>query len=155
MRTSFVLALACVVLAGCKVEKLPSREQVQQQNQAKDQAGLTPQVVPSPNIDDAQLVLSACGQPASDQVLAIYNKMNNGPVRRMVYRGRRVLTLDFVPSIPQARAVKGPMRAAPPTPPAGSVWRFDEARMEKEELMTSARVGVYLPCAGAALAKEY
>lgn len=114
---------------------------------------------PRPLVDDAQRVKQACGEPASDTEQAIYDKVYNGPVRRMVYVNRQAIVMEFIPSLPEARpagheAPFPPELRAPATPPPGSVWRFQTARVGEREFLTSTRLSIYLPCAATALADE-
>jgi hypothetical protein len=146
-----LLAFGCLTL-GCKEERLPPREQTVHAPQTK--------FIEPPHIDDANLVIARCGHPRSDAVLPIYDKLNNGPVRRMVFRGTRTLTFDFIPShpIPKITTATAPFphpQKLPTTLPPDSVWRFDEARLGKQEMLTTNRVKLYLPCAAEALVKEY
>ena len=156
---SIVLLSTCLFFAGCETERGPSHAELEKLNR--------PQVYPTPSafvfstVDDANRVLQACGRPTYDAILPIYDKLNNGPVRRMVYHGRHDITLEFIPSHPLARVTDQPAPfphppiTLPVTLPANSVWRFDDARMQEEDLMISRRIKVYLPCAAGALAYEY
>lgn len=152
------LVVALVVAQGCQVEHAPNREQRQEKHMEEvAKKGLPP--TPPPKIDDAARVVAACGPAAYDRVLAIYDKRDNGPLRRMVYHGRETVTIDFIPSVPLARKVveEGPLpqRRLQPLLPRGSVWRFDDAWMQKQEYLTADRIGLYLPCAAKALSYEY
>jgi len=154
VRAAFLISLV-LVLSGCQQEHPTSHPQLFEQK--ADGAPQTNEVGPG-TTDSAALVMASCGRPGSDTVLAIYDKLNNGPVRRMVYRHlHRVITLDFTPSHPLKRDPNAPHHAVPtPRLPAGSVWRFDEASVPKEiDMITAARVAVFLPCAGEALKAEY
>jgi len=155
-RFSILLALVSLTALGCKPIKRESRVEWNAQHDTLTQ----PHFVEPPKIDDAQLVMASCGRPRSDAVLPIYDKLNNGPVRRMVYYFHRTVTFDFTPSHPIAKITT--LRAPFPRPqvlprhlPPDSVWRFDEARMDHETMLTSYRINFYLPCAATALKKEY
>lgn len=145
---------------GCRVENAPSRRDRAQEKKAREaETAPLPEVPRHPVVDDAQRVLEACGRPASDTVQPIYDKTYNGPVRRMVFRGRQLVALDYIPSLPEAHvshipAPFPPPERASPTPPPGSVWRFQGAFMENREFVTSTRLAIYLPCAAQALADE-
>ncbi len=151
-----LLAVSCV---GCRIEDSPSRREVAQQGRA-DRAD---RIAPPPShisvVDDAQRVVDACGQPASDTTQAIYDKIYNGPVRRMIYFNRQPIVVEFIPSLPEARlagheAPFPPELRAPATPPPGSVWRFQTVRMGEREIMTKTRLSIFLPCAAKALEDE-
>jgi hypothetical protein len=155
-RPVVLISLACLIILGCKPIRRPQRAEWDAQHDTSTQ----PHFVEPPKIDDADLVIGRCGRPRSDAVLPIYDKLNNGPVRRMVFHAKRTVTFDFIPSHPIAKvtAVRAPFKRPPVLPrhlPPDSVWRFDDARMDKEEMLTSNRINFYLPCAAAALAKEY
>ena len=156
-RSVVLLFLASLAAFGCGTNHGPTRAELREQRQlaAVGQAS----IVPQPDIDDAELVIARCGRPSYDAILPIYDKLDNGPVRRMIYRGRHALTLEFIPSHPIARFTETPAPFAhghlPLNLPADSVWRFDDARMQQEEFLTTERINVYLPCASAALRKEY
>lgn len=148
-------------LLGCAVERPTSRAgsgDAKKQGEARKAAQLvTPREAARPRIDEAQLVLNGCGRPATDVVLPIYDKQDHGPVRRMTFRGRRVVVVEFVPWMAAGTVV--PTTQVPRPAPnvemaADTVWEFSEARMENEELLTSTRLAVYLPCAAKALEKE-
>jgi len=138
----------CLALTGCQTERGPTIGELDRLNR--------PSVAPHPSslanstVDDAQRVTEACGRPSYD-----------GPVRRMVYHGRHEITLEFIPSRPIARVTDVPAPfphqpvALPLELPANAVWRFDDARMEEEDLLISRRIKVYLPCAANALSYEY
>jgi hypothetical protein len=131
----------------------------EQQKAEHAQNSLPPNQPLPPQGDDAERVMEACGRPSSDTVQAIYDKLYNGPVRRMVYRGRQVVTLEYIPSLPAAHQTDVPAPFPPglrasPYPPPNAVWRFQAARMENQEFLTSKRFEIYLPCAAHALADE-
>jgi len=154
------LTLGVLFALGCKPERVPTREQRAEQRQAA-LAGTPIPAPPPPNVDDAELVTSRCGPPVSDRVLLIYDKINNGPVRRMVYFGKQEITFDFIPSVPRARATPEHetyehfVEDVRPELPPGAVWRFDDARVRQADLLTSRRLKLYLPCASEALFQEY
>ncbi len=153
-RAAFLISLT-ILAAGCTQERPTSRPEV---FLPKAQAAPQTNEIGPGTTDSAQQVMASCGRPSSDTVLAIYDKLNNGPVRRMVYHHlHRVMTIDFTPSHPLKRDPNAPKHAVPPARlPAGSVWRFDEASVPKElDMITAGRVAVFLPCAGAALRAEY
>jgi hypothetical protein len=155
LRAAFVVSMVLVV-GGCQEEHPTSHPQIFS-SAVNPAAPATNEVGPG-TTDSAAQVMGLCGRPGSDTVLAIYDKLNNGPVRRMVYRHlHRVITVDFTPSHPLKRDPNASRHAVPPARlPAGSVWRFDEASVPKElDMITAARVAVFLPCAGAALKAEY
>lgn len=131
-----------ILLAGCRVEKLPSREQQQQEKDSKLAAKTSVTEIQVPTTDDAALVIAACGPAASDQVVSINDKTENGTVRRMVYSGSHPTTLDFLPLQNNSSA-------------SNTVWRFNEAIVDNQKLLTAANIRVYLPCAANALAKEF
>jgi hypothetical protein len=120
------------------------------------------QVAANPTVDDAALVMARCGMPATDEVFPIYNHLNNGPVRKVLYRGKHTVLIEFIPSHPilkdtvdQRRPLKG-TEGLPKELPAGSVWRFDAAMMKnEEEAITADRLAFLLPCASKALHPEY
>jgi hypothetical protein len=137
------LSIGLVLALGCAVEDPLSRQQEHQVTVAKQQdQAYSPRVIAAPHTDDAQLVLSACGRPQSDQTVTLHNKLQDGQMRRLSYAGRKAVTLDFVPESTGGNQ-------------ASAVWRFSHAEVEDETLMTSARVEVYLPCAAHALSGEY
>jgi len=147
---------AIVCTAGCHVEKMPSREDTKAQAEAKKNAkwneGTVAVPIPSPNTDNAAEVIAACGPAASDQIVTVDDKTESGPVRRMVYsNGRRSTTLDFLPL--QASASSSGNRQAAAS--SNSVWRFNQALVDDQRLLTAANIRVYLPCAANALAKDF
>jgi len=143
--------LASIVwTAGCKVEELTKREQ---QEDAKKNAHLAVEsaitAVPTPTTDNAAAVIASCGPATSDQVVSINDRTESGPVRRLVYgRGSRQTTLDFLPL--QTNSSGG--HAATPS---NTVWRFNQALVDNQRLLTAENIRVYLPCAANALAKEF
>src|SRR5471030_1379976 len=98
MLAAMLATTLCV--AGCSPERPPSREQLNEQADAKRQIdpakGTAAVPIAGPTNDDAVLVIAACGPAASDQVLTINDKTENGSVRRMVYTGGRGIALDFL-----------------------------------------------------------
>jgi len=147
-----VAALASVVCtAGCRVERMPTPEQ-QQQEEAKKNAKLAADAAvsaaPTPTTDNAAAVIAMCGPAASDEIVTVNDKHDSGRVRRLVYRTGREITLDFIP----LQTSSGSGHAAASSNP---IWRFNEARVENQTLLTAANIRVYLPCAANALAKEF
>ena len=147
-----VAMLASIVWAtGCKVEVLPTREQQKQADEkqkAQDAVKAVP-VASGPTTDNAAQVIASCGPAASDEVVNINDKHDSGTVRHLVYRnGPRETTLDFIPM--QTTSSNGH-----PATSSNKVWRFNEARVEDQRLLTAANIRVYLPCAANALAKEF
>jgi hypothetical protein len=160
-RTVFAVLwfLPLTALQGCEVAHPPTHEQRRAQEQAELADAPLP-VLPQPDIDDVAHVIEACGQPELDSVAAIYSKDYNGPVRRLRYGGRRPIELNFISSRPRAELAYGeaPLpRAERPAPqlPPHATWRFQDARLEKEVMITSHRLAAYLPCAGLALRGEF
>ena len=154
-----LISLLAVSCAGCRIEDPPSRREVAQQNRAADADKSAPPPHYVAKVDDAERVIEKCGQPASDTEQAIYDKIYTGPVRRQVYFNRQPIVMEYIPSLPEARqagheAPFPPELRAPATPPPGSVWRFQTARMGEREFMTSTRLKIYLPCAASALEDE-
>jgi len=150
-RAMLVTMLASVVLAmGCKVEDLSKR---QQQKDAKKNDRLAVEsavtAAPTPTTDNAAAVIAACGQASSDQVVNINDRTESGPVRRLVYsRGLRQTTLDFLPL--QTNSSSGHAATS-----SNTIWRFNQALVDNQRLLTAANIKVYLPCAANALAKEF
>jgi hypothetical protein len=60
----------------------------------------------------------------------------------MVYSGSHPTTLDFLPLHNNSSA-------------SNTVWRFNQAIVDNQKLLTAANIRVYLPCAANALAKEF
>ena len=147
-------------LVGCRVENPPTRREIAQERKVERAQTALPRSQPlAPATDDAERVLEACGRPGSDTVQPIYDKLYNGPVRRMIYRGRQLVMLEYIPSLPVAHqtytpAPFPPEERASPYPPPNAVWRFQAARMENQEFLTSKRFEIYLPCAAHALADD-
>jgi hypothetical protein len=144
---------------GCQVEKNPTRKQVAEEKAAIHASKSAPPPNPTPAINDAALVLETCGRPASDTVVPIYDKLHNGPVRRMVYQGRQLVELEFIPASPVARQTNveapfPPGERAPAIAPPDTIWRFQSAHMENREFVTTSRLEIYLPCAAHAMEKE-
>jgi hypothetical protein len=146
------MMLAAVVAAvGCKVEWKRSPEELQKQ--ADSQRAPTAVVeLPVPSTDDAALVIAACGPATSDQIMTINDRTSSRQVRRMVYRGGRETTLDFIPLQKTNSANNDSAHTAPAS---NTIWRFDEAVVDNQKLLTAANIRVYLPCAANALAKEF
>ena len=97
-----VCGLMVVTLLGCRIEKpTPHVDVFKERAEKRLDNMITPRELPPPAQDEAAQVLQTCGRPASDKILPIYTKLEHGPVRRLVYTGRRRVTLDFVPSDPQ------------------------------------------------------
>lgn len=154
MRTLTILvSLTLAAGLGCRVEHVPSRAAARRAEMER-RADSAVQPSPLPNVDDAQLVLSACPQPLTDQTLSLYDKVHNGPVREIVYAGSQgqAVVLDFIPSTQPATQNGAP---APAALPAGAVWRFSDGHTGQQELMTSTRIAPFLPCAAKALSSEY
>ncbi len=162
MATQYSAVLCCLVALsclGCRVEDPPSRRDIARDDRAEEAQRTPPPPHALAVVDDAERVIESCGQPAGDTTQAIYDKMYNGPVRRMIYFNRQPIVVEFIPSLPEARqsgheAPFPPELRAPATPPPGSVWRFQAVRMGEREVMTSTRLSIYLPCAALALADE-
>src|ERR1700685_4495446 len=87
---ALVLLLTCLQLAACKTEMLRTKDEKIKEDAASGQGAV--KIVPGADIDDAQLVLRACGQPSADRVFAVYNRSDNGPIRRIVYPGTQEIT---------------------------------------------------------------
>jgi len=143
------MLIAIICAAGCKVETQPSDDQLKKQADAKKNADTAVVPLPVPTNDDAALVIAACGPAASDQLVNL--DKNYGTVRRMVYRGSREVTLNFLP-LQTGTSNSGSGHAAASS---NTVWRFNEALVENQKLLTAANIRVYLPCAANALAKEF
>lgn len=138
-----VLLLAGVLCAGgCKTEQTGTREEIDDQKNAKLAEGAAVTAVPGPTTDNAAQVIAACGPAVSDQVITVNDKISNGTVRRMIYNNGREVTLDFIPLQKNSAT-------------SSSVWRFNVAVVDNQKLLTAANIKVYLPCAAAALAKEF
>ena len=156
------VVLLCLVAAGslgCRIENPPTRRELAQERKEINAQKAEPPPQRYPVVDDAERVMEACGRPASDTVQPIYDKIYNGPVRRMVYRGRQVVVIEYIPSLPTAHQTDVPAPFPPPErapayPPPNAVWRFQSARMENREFVTSTRLEIYLPCAARALRDE-
>lgn len=147
-----VTMLASIVCAmGCKVEVLPTRDQQKQAEEKKKAEQEVTAVAPAsvPSTDNATQVIASCGSAASDEVVNINDKHDSGTVRHLVYRnGPHEVTLDFIPMQPASSN-------GHPAASSNTVWRFNEARVENQRLLTAANIRVYLPCAANALAKEF
>jgi len=147
--------LLCALTFGCKSTSERINSAAEQPAQPSLPGGID--VSENHNVahtDNAAQVIESCGKPSPDQVLPIYNKMNQGPVRRMVYRKQRLVTLEFSPTHPIARADAHHHLSA--QLPAGSTWRFDIAHVPKElDVITAARMELFLPCAAKALRSEF
>lgn len=162
MSTAKVSALLCLLALGplgCEVERTPTRKQVAEENAAIRAGKSAPPPSPTPVVNDAALVIETCGRPASDTVAAIYDKLHNGAVRRMVYQGRQIVELEFIPAAPLAHqtdteAPFPPGERAPAIAPPDTVWRFQSAHMQNREFVTTSRLEIYLPCAAHAMGKE-
>jgi hypothetical protein len=151
---AMLTAIVCTV--GCHVEKMPSREEAKDQAEAKKNAkwnaGTVAVTIPSPSTDNAAEVIAACGPAASDQIVTLDDKTESGPVRRMVYNnGRHATTLDFLP-LQTGTSSSGNGQA---TASSNNAWRFNQALVDDQKLLTAANIRVYLPCAANALAKEF
>jgi len=148
--TTALLLLACLGLTACKTEMLRTKDQKLKED-AADPANAV-RITPGADTDDAKLILRACGQPSIDQVLAVYNRSDEGPIRRMVFSGTHEVTIDFLPSLPLIRRSSTFNHAVlRPELPQGAVWLFDEARVAHEEILTSQHLQPYLPCAAKAI----
>jgi hypothetical protein len=150
------LGLALLAPLGCRTEHPPSRQQLESEDVARIAA--TP-VGPSPvsHVDDANRVLARCGSPMSDEVLSVFNKLQNGPMRRMTYTNGQDVTLDFIPAIPVAHASNAQAMMQRPgggPVPSPVIWHFNEAHMQQQDMLTAKRLAFYLPCAAAALYPE-
>jgi len=148
---SVAMLAGIVWAAGCKVEVLPTREQQKLADEKKKvQEELTAVApAPVPSTDNAAQVIAACGSAASDEVVSINDKHDSGSVRHLVYRnGPREVTLDFIPQ--QTNSNNGHAATS-----SNTVWRFNEARVDDQRLLTAANIKIYLPCAANALAKEF
>jgi len=134
--------------AGCKVERPPAPEP--QDVQKKAQAdGTAVTVLNTPTTDNAAAVIASCGPAGSDQVITVTDRTATGPVRRLVYgSGQRQTTLDFIP----LQTGSGNGQA---TTSSNTAWRFSQAVVDNQRLVTAANVRVYLPCAANALANEF
>jgi len=144
--------LASIVwAAGCKVEKLPTPEE-QAEADAKKNAQLAVNsavtALPTPTTDNAAAVIASCGPAGSDNIMTINDKYYAGTVRRLVYRSGREITFDFIPL--QTNSSSGR-----PANSSNTIWRFNEAHVENQRLLTAANIKFYLPCAANALAKEF
>jgi hypothetical protein len=155
-RTLAIASTVCIVLFGCQSpqERIESAPQ-----NSNAQPGIAIAEHKTPNIDDADLVITHCGRPSSDIVLPIYDKMNNGPVRRIVFHTKRLVTVEFIPSHPITKGTKDahhkPVKL-PTTLPDGSVWRFDDVKIPKElDIITADRLAYFFPCGAKALHPEY
>jgi hypothetical protein len=147
---TLVLLVVCIQLTACRTEMLRTAEEKMKEDAADPQNRV--KIVPGADVDEAKMVLRACGEPSIDRVLAVYNRDDNGPIRRMIYTGSQEVTLDFLPSLPLVRHSSTFNHAVlQPELPQGAVWLFDEGRVEHEELRTSKRLQAYLPCAAKAL----
>ena len=147
-----LLFLTCLGLSACKTEYLRTAEEKMKEDAADPNNRV--KITPGADTDDAAVVLRACGQPATDRVLAVYNRADEGPIRRMVFTGNQEVTVDFLPSLPLVRHSSTFNHAVlQPELPQGAVWLFDEARVSGEELHTSQRLQPYLPCAAKVINK--
>ena len=162
MSTAKVSALLCLLALGplgCQVERNPTRKQVAEEKAAINARESVAPPPATPAINDAARVMESCGRPASDTVVAIYDKLHNGPVRRMAYLGRQFVELEFIPASPAARQtdVEAPFPPgvrAPAVAPPDTIWRFQSAHMQNREFVTTSRLEIYLPCAAHAMEKE-
>jgi hypothetical protein len=145
---STLAALVAVILvAGCKVEQMQPRDQPGAKSGAASTEGAVT-VVSSPTTDNAAQVIASCGPAGSDQIVNDNDKISNGNVRRMVYNNGRAVTLDFIP-------LQSSSTNRNQAPPSNTVWRFNQAVVDNQRLVTAANIKVYLPCAATALAKEF
>ena len=147
--------LLCTLTCGCKISSEHESSAPPRPAQPVIPGGID--VIENTNLahsDNAAAVLRSCGRPASDHVLAIYNKLNQGPVRRIVYKQKKLVTIEFIPTHPIERSqAKGHLTAKLP---AGSVWRFDVAHAPSElDAITAARLQLLLPCAAKPLRSEF
>jgi len=145
------MLVGIVWAAGCKVEVLPSPEQQKQADEKKkaQEAATAVAPAPVPSTDNAAQVIAVCGPAASDEAVSINDKHDSGTVRHLVYRnGGREVTLDFIP-------LQTPSGNGHAAVSSNTLWRFNEARVDNQRLLTAANIKVYLPCAGTALAKEF
>jgi hypothetical protein len=140
--------MGVVCFTGCKVEQMKPRDPAEDKKSAALPNEGVVTVVPGPTTDNAAQVIAACGPAASDELVTVNDKMYAGTVRRMSYNGGRHVTLDFIPlqSSPDNRN-------QPPS--SNTVWRFNQAVVDDQKLLTAANIRVYLPCAANALAKEF
>jgi hypothetical protein len=157
-RTSFAAfaILLCAFTLGCKPTSERMNEAAEHPTATAEQSGGVDVTENSAvaQTDNADQILQSCGPPSSDQVLPIYNKLNQGPIRRMTFHQRRLVTLEFIPSHPIERTSSN--QKLTPQLPAGSVWRFDVAVVPKElDMITAARLKLFLPCASKALRNEF
>jgi hypothetical protein len=154
-----LIAVATVGPLGCRVDHPPTRKQVAEERAEDNAEHTAPAAQRIPLYNDAARVIEACGQPLSDTTVAIFDKLYNGPVRRMTYRGRQIIIVEFVPANPEAHQTdipapfpqpeRGPTSVSPDT-----VWRFQTAHMQNREYLTSKHLDIYLPCAAGALRDE-
>jgi hypothetical protein len=136
---------------ACKVESLGGRSpSAKPQSPAPTAQSLQPS---GPLTDDAQLLLQACGKPRHDQVVRELTDLHRGLVRNMLYDGRQPVTFELTPSQPAAAPTPG--EASSTALPPGAVWRFSDARMEDQTLLTARDLAPFLPCARRAFASEY
>ena len=139
--TTAILSALLLSAAGCKVEKLSTVP-------ATSRTSSSPAVqAPAPanaQQDDAQLLLQACGRPRRDQIVQEHNKLHDTVVRKLVYNGREAVTIELIPS-----------QAAANLLPPNVIWRFSDALMEDQTLLTARDLDPFLPCATRALAHEY
>jgi hypothetical protein len=151
---SAVLATLLVSLAwasGCKVEVMQTREQKEQADASKNaQLAVSKATteLPTPTTDNAAQVIATCGPAASDSIVTVDERGVSGAMRKLVYSNGREITLDFIPL--QTSSGNGHAAAS-----SNTVWRFNQARVENQTLLTAANIRVYLPCAANALAKEF
>ena len=159
----FALCIVLLGCTGCKVEQGPTRDQVHQTELARN--GDATHSLPVSHIDDSQLVIKACGQPDADRLYGLYDKAHWGTVRRLTYTSMAgdAVQLDFVPSLPGPAANHtvtpdseiNPANMPPPQLPIHAVWRFDDAHVGHQDILTSSRLQRSMPCAAAALQHEY
>jgi hypothetical protein len=91
--------------------------------------------------DDAQDVILRCGTPTADTILTSDSPYNNGPVRRLYYRRKRPVMLEFIPGSKSG---------------ATTDWRFDDAKVRDElDIITADRLDYFLPCAAHTLKPNY
>jgi hypothetical protein len=158
-RALLLASTACIFIFGCKAAEERQKTSSGDQIVPPTQQGIAISEHKTPNIDDANLVLADCGRPSSDTVLAIYDKMNNGPVRRVVFHTKRLVTVEFIPSHPLAKGARDAhhkLIKLPTSLPDGSVWRFDDAKVPKElDIITADRLAYFFPCGAKALHPEY
>jgi hypothetical protein len=140
-----------VLSISCHPERNPTRAQLEERsvNAAQTKRETPETIAPeSHSVNEADLVLRACGPPSTDSVHDVYSKEQDGPVRTLFYGGSQPLYLDFIPRHPPVSSAQQQVTELP----ANTIWVFEQGRAGDQVLLTSHRLAAVLPCAAQALA---